>query len=67
MIVTMKRVKSGQIREDQLRNESVPGWVVEDDSATSTQYMNNSLLYSSGKDPDKQLYKTFVTADLYRK
>ena len=67
MIVTMKRVKSGQVREDQLRNESAPGWVVEDDSATSSQYMNNSLLYSSGKDPDKQLYKTFVTADLYRK
>ena len=67
MIVTMKRVKSGQVREDQLRNEAAPGWVVEDDSATSNQYMNNSLLYSSGKDPDKQLYKTFVTADLYRK
>lgn len=67
MIVSMKRVKSGQVREDQLRNQAAPGWVVEDDSNTSNQYMNNSLLYSSGKDPDKQLYKTFVTADLYRK
>lgn len=67
MIVNMTRIKSGQVREDQLRNQAAPGWVVEDDSATANQYMTNSLLHSSRKDTDKQLYKTSVTAELYRK
>lgn len=66
MIVSMKRIKSGQVREDQLRNQAAPGWIVEDDSATANQYMTDTILYSSGKDPDKNLYKTFVTAELYR-
>lgn len=66
LIVSMKRVKSGQVREDQLRNQAVPGWIVEDDSVTSSQYMTDTILYSSGKDPDKNLYKTSVTAELYR-
>ena len=46
---------------------AAPGWEKEDNSATATSIMENSILYSSGKDPDQTLYKTAVTAELYRK
>lgn len=67
LILSQERIKAGEVREDQRRNSAAPGWEKEDNSATATSIMENSILYSSGKDPDQTLYKTAVTAELYRK
>ena len=63
LITRLERVKDYTAREDQILNENTPEWNVEDNSHSARNYVFNTIYYSSGNDPEKTVYKTFIEAD----
>lgn len=63
LITSVRKVFSGDVRKDQAENEPpVDLWPV-DDSNSADQYQFDTILYSSGSDPEIRLYRIQVRAD----
>lgn len=66
LVTGVKRIPAGEARADQVENAPpVDLWPV-DDSSSANQYQLDTILYSSGSDPELILYKTRVRASFLR-
>ena len=67
LLLRVRRIPTGEARQDQLSNTQAPGWNKEDNSATSYSYTVNTIqLAGENGNPEKKLYKTEVEGELLR-
>lgn len=66
LILSIDRVVTNRARKDQVNNQNTPSWQLVDSSSGTIPYVEDTIRYSTDKDPDENIYKQAVTADLLK-
>ncbi|MBO7147860.1 MAG: hypothetical protein J6W81_08945 [Lentisphaeria bacterium] len=65
LINTIDQVRDGEVRSDQVKNQSSPSWTPIDDSATDIQQQRNFEIYSSASE-DLPIYRIEIKAQFFK-
>ena len=66
LIISIDHQKDGEVRSDQVKNQSAPSWTPVDDSSSDIQQAHNMDLATGAKDPDLPVYKITIKAELFK-
>jgi len=66
LILSIDHQKEGEVRSDQVKNQSAPSWIPIDDTTSDFQQERSRDFFMGVKDPDLPVYKIILKAEFFQ-